>query len=107
MKLAIRIGSMQLWLSLLGAIIVLGGCQSESQWRAGPEFGSTVNEAVQAQLVNPNAPVGNQKVTTGLDGSAAKSSVDNYQKSFDVRVPTSSGVYPTGASFGTSAGAPK
>ena len=85
----------------------LFGCQSSALWNTGPNFGSAVNEVVQTQLANPNAPVGNPKVTSGMDGSSAKSSVDNYQKSFEVRVPTSSGVYPAGASYGTSSGAPK
>jgi hypothetical protein len=91
----------------IASCLVLSACQSEALWVGSPELGSSVNEAIQAQLVNPNAPVGNPKVSTGLDGSAAKSAVDNYQKSFEVKVPTSTGIYPAGASYGTSSGAPK
>lgn len=87
---------------LLASTLGLSACQTT--WDTPPDFGSTVNDAVQAQLVNPGAPVGNQKVTRGLDGSAAKGAVDNYQKSFEVRAPTSSGTYPTGATSGGSSG---
>jgi hypothetical protein len=82
--------------------MMLSACQSI--WDASPDFGSTVNDAVKDQLVNPNAPAGNKKVTTGLDGGAAKSAVDNYQKSFEVKVPTSIGTYPAGAATGSSSG---
>jgi hypothetical protein len=87
----------------MAVFMMLSACQSI--WDTSPEFGSTINGAIQDQLVNPNAPAGNKKVTTGLDGSAAKGAVDNYQKSFEVRVPTSSGTYPAGAAMGTSSGA--
>jgi hypothetical protein len=87
----------------MALLMLLSACQSI--WDASPEFGSTINGAIQDQLVNPNAPVGNKKVTTGLDGGAAKGAVDSYQKSFEVRVPTSSGTYPAGAAMGTSSGA--
>ena len=86
------------------AVLVTGLSACQSIWDTSPDFGGTVNGAVQNQLVNPNAPAGNQKVTTGLDGGAAKGAVDNYQKSFEVRTPTSSGTYPTGATMGTSSG---
>jgi hypothetical protein len=85
---------------IFGAAI--SGCQSI--WDTSPDFGSSVNDAVAAQLVNPNAPAGNQRVTTGLDGGAAKGAVDNYQKSFEVKTPTSTGTYPTGVTLGTSGG---
>jgi len=87
----------------MALLVMLSACQS--MWDEPPEFGSTVNGAIQDQLVNPKAPIGNKKVTTGLDGGAAKGAVDNYQKSFEVRVPTSSGTYPAGAAMGTSSGA--
>jgi len=87
----------------MAVFMMLSACQSI--WDTSPEFGSTINGAIQDQLVNPNAPVGNKKVTTGLDGGAAKGAVDSYQKSFEVRVPTSSGTYPAGAAMGTSSGA--
>ena len=86
----------------MACLMMLGACQSI--WDPSTEFGSTVNDAVKDQLVNPNAPVGNTKVTTGFDGGAAKGAVDNYQKSFEVRIPTSSGTYPAGATMGTSSG---
>lgn len=86
------------------SVLIMGLSACQSTWDTSPDFGGTVNDAVQSQRVNPNAPIGNQKVTTGLDGGAAKGAVDNYQKSFEVRTPTSSGTYPTGATMGTSSG---
>ena len=83
-------------------LLALAACQS--LWDTPPDYGTTVNNAIQAQLVNPNAPVGNKKVTTGLDGPAAKGAVDNYQKSFEIRLApaASSSVYTTVAPVGTS-----
>ncbi|MBU3628866.1 hypothetical protein [Polynucleobacter sp. AP-Reno-20A-A9] len=94
-------------LKILAVLVILTGltaCQTQAIWDTSPDFGGTVNGAVQSQLVNPNAPLDNKKVTTGLDGGAAKGAVDNYQKSFEVKAPTSSGTYPTGATMGTSSG---
>ena len=79
---------------------VLMACQSN--WSPEPDFGSSVTSAVKAQEVNPSAPDGNKKVTKGLDGPSAKAGIDNYQKSFEVKAPTSGGTYPTGATMGTS-----
>lgn len=89
--------------AVIGLLGLVTACQSI--WEPDPDFGSTVTGAIQAQSVNPDAPAGNKKVTKGLDGPSAKSGVDNYQKSFEVKVPTSSGTYPTGATMGTSSGA--
>ena len=74
----------------------------QSNWSPEPDFGSSVTSAVKAQEVNPSAPEGNKKVTKGLDGPSAKAGIDNYQKSFEVKAPTSGGTYPTGATMGTS-----
>lgn len=86
------------------AAITFGLTACQAMWDTSPDFGSSVNDAIKSQLVNPKAPLGNQQVTSGLDGSVAKSAVDNYQKSFEVRSPTSSGTYPTGATSGSSPG---
>ncbi len=95
----------RLMLKIMTAAVILTGLSAcQTTWDASPDFGETVNDAVQAQLVNPKAPVGNKKVTKGLDGSAAKSAVDNYQKSFEVRAPIGSSAYPTGSAVGTSSG---
>ncbi len=102
MKLHFDLKPMLKTLAVLAILSGLSACQTI--WDNSPDFGGTVNGAVQSQLVNPNAPLDNKKVTTGLDGGAAKGAVDNYQKSFEVKAPTSSGTYPTGATMGTSSG---
>lgn len=66
-------------LSLLVAVFMLAGCQG---WNTPPDFGDTVRQAVQAQQVNPNAPAGNPPHPSGMDGPAAKSTIDNYERGF-------------------------
>lgn len=60
--------------------VSLSACQS--YWEPEADFGSTVNGAIRAQAVNPDAPVGNPNAKAHMDGVAAKASVDNYQKSY-------------------------
>ena len=79
--------------ALAASALSLVGCQSN--WDAEPEFGSSVNGAIQAQAKNPDAPKGNTKVLTGLDGPAAKSAVDSYQKTFERKAPVQQ--YSTGS----------
>lgn len=67
------------WMGLL-VCGLLSGCQS--QWAPEPEFGSSVNQAVSAQFANPGAPATNAIPKAGMDGAAAKSTMDNYQNSF-------------------------
>lgn len=61
----------------------LTGCQS--YWDTDPSLGSSVNDAIRAQVANPNAPEVKQTSKSGMDGVAAKKSVDNYQQSFDAK----------------------
>jgi len=61
------------------AVLALAGCQG---WDTPPDFGDTVRQAARAQQVNPNAPAGNITPTTGMDGPAAKSTIDNYERGF-------------------------
>ena len=75
------------FMTIAGALIA--GCQS--YWNPEPDFGTSVNSAVRAQLVNPNAPVGNPNVNAHMDGVSAKKTVDNYQKSFDAPRTATSG----------------
>jgi hypothetical protein len=82
------------------ALLSLAACQS--YWDAHPDLGSSVNSAIQAQKVNPVAPEGNQKPTKGLDGPAAKASVDSYQRSFESK--GSSSTYPGGGALSPSSG---
>lgn len=67
------------WLALALVVVASTGCQG---WYTSPDFGETVRQAVQAQQVNPNAPVGNWAAPSGMDGPAAKSTIDNYDRSF-------------------------
>lgn len=74
---------------LIGAAALVG-CQS--YWDRDPQFGSSVNDAVKAQAVNPNAPqVNASRPKQGMDGVAAKKSIDNYDKSFDAKTPGTTG----------------
>lgn len=85
-----------------GATCLLSACQSH--WYPDSDLGSSVTNALNNQYTNPNAPLGNPIVTEGLDGVAAKSGVDNYQKSFEVKAPSSGGTYPASAPIGNSSG---
>lgn len=78
---------------------VLCGCQA--QWAPSADFGDSVNQAIRAQLSNPNAPLNNVEPKSGIDGVAAKASIDNYQNSFKRPVHnTGSGI--TGVTQGMS-----
>lgn len=89
-------------LSIFGAI-ALGMTACSPYWNAMPGYGEAVNGAIMAQAKNPDAPNGNPKSVAGLDGPAAKNSVDSYQKSF-IRTPppATGGGTLTGGSTGLS-----
>ena len=82
------------------AVILLSACQSN--WTVEPDFGSAVNDSIVSQQINPKAPIGNKKNTEGLDGAAAKASIDAYQKSFQTKPST--GNYPAGGALTPSTG---
>lgn len=65
--------------------VALGLTACQSYWDTDPQLGSSVNDAIRAQVANPNAPQVKQTSKPGMDGVAAKKSVDNYQKSFDAK----------------------
>ena len=88
------------FISTMIVLLSLSACQS--YWDAHPDLGSSVNSAIQAQKVNPAAPEGNPKPTKGLDGPAAKASVDSYQRSFETK--GSSSTYPGGGILSPSSG---
>ena len=88
------------FISTMIVLLALSACQS--YWDAHPDLGSSVNSAIQAQKVNPAAPEGNPKPTKGLDGPAAKASVDSYQRSFETK--SSGSTYPGGGSLSPSSG---
>ena len=72
--------------------LLLSGCQA--LWETSPDFGSSVKEAIRAQAVNPDQPAKSPRNPTGMDGPAAKASIDNYNYSFEQRPSTS----PSGTS---------
>ncbi len=83
-------------------IVTLTACQST--WYPEVDFGSSVNDAITNQVANKKAPEPVARNTMGMEGPAAKSSIDNYQKSFEA---SSSGmVYGSGGtgSFVSSGG---
>lgn len=65
--------------------LILGGCAS-SLWTHDAQFGQSVRQAAQSQLLDPSAPV-STPMRLGTDGVIAKSAVDRYQKSFEVLPP--------------------
>jgi len=85
-------------ISVLLTIAPLVACQSN--WYESPGFGNSVNDAVSAQAVNPNAPIGNKTPTRGLDGPAAKAGIDQYQRSYENK--TTTGNYPGSGASSTS-----
>ena len=60
---------------------LITACQSS--WYPEVGFGSSVNEAIAAQTVNKENPKEIKRETQGMDGPAAKASIDNYQRSFE------------------------
>ena len=74
------------------AILTLTACQST--WYSEVDFGSSVNNAITEQSANKNAPEPVARNSMGMEGIAAKSSIDNYHKSFEAS--------STGMTFGSS-----
>lgn len=66
-------------LAVMG-LLMLAGCQSG--WQPEANFGSSVQGAIRAQIVDPTAPDGNANKRAKMDGESAKKTVDSYQKSF-------------------------
>lgn len=71
-----------------GGPLLLTACAPTTP-RFDGQFGEAVNLARAQQTLDKDAPVKNaHKGSPGLDGRAAKSAVDNYQKSFKAPEPT-------------------
>lgn len=62
------------------AALVTAGCANPTPVEAN--FGNAVNRAKAAQVVDPDAP-SRARPQLQVDGAAAKSAVDQYQKSFE------------------------
>lgn len=82
--------------ALAGCLVTLTACQSN--WYPEVDFGSSVNQSIADQTANKNAPEPVARNTMGMEGPAAKSSIDNYQKSFEA---SSSGVVYGSGSTGS------
>jgi hypothetical protein len=84
---------LSLGLALAGGLL-LAGCQP--YWAEEPGFGDRVNAAVQQQTANPNNPSNSTaSAQKGMDGVAAKDSIDNYQKSFETKPGVGANAYPS------------
>lgn len=71
----------------LGAALLLAalaGCASPTP-RLDQQFGIAARSTMQQQILHPGVPA--SQSVAGLDGQAAKSAYDNYQKSFKEPVP--------------------
>ncbi|AXL53208.1 hypothetical protein DSC91_006520 [Paraburkholderia caffeinilytica] len=76
------------WAALIvPACVTLGGCMSSTPiWDA--HFGQAVKTVTQAQIIDPHAAEHAQSAP-GVDGKAAASAMDTYDKSFQQPVPQS------------------
>ena len=63
----------------LCAAALVSGCASHTP-HLDRQFGSAARAAAQQQVLNPATPT--TPLITGMDGKAAKSAYDNYQKSY-------------------------
>lgn len=67
-------------LAALCMLAILSGCAHDYATEAS--FGRSVSEAVARQSLNPNGTI-QDGVTPGMDGFAAKASIDRYQAGFE------------------------
>lgn len=84
------------------AALLAAGC-AENRYREEEGFGDAVRAAKARQIINPDASR-NTARPDGMDGPSAKSTVDRYQKSFEIPPPPVN-VFTIGVGSGTSAGA--
>ena len=68
----------------IAATVLLAGCVSNTPQR-DRSFGLAAKDTLRLQIVRPTPP--GSQTAPGLDGQAAKSAYDNYQKSFKDPVP--------------------
>lgn len=65
-------------------LALLAGCASNAP-RLDRQFGAAARDTLRQQIIDPAPP--RSLTTPVLDGQAAKSAYDNYQKSFKDPVP--------------------
>ena len=68
----------------LALLAIVGGCASNSS-RLDSQFGVASRTMLHQQIINPAVPA--SQSVAGVDGQAAKSAYDHYQKSFKEPVP--------------------
>jgi len=71
------------------AVVVLAGCASTTP-RMDEKFGEALNKAKAQQIINPDASQNTDPVA-GVDGQAAKASIDNYHKAYQSPTAAPSG----------------
>jgi hypothetical protein len=74
-------------LTRMGAAMLLAslaGCASNTP-HLDSQFGVAARSTLQQQILHPGVPA--SQAVAGVDGQAAKSAYDNYQKSFKDPVP--------------------
>lgn len=71
-------------MTLLVLLAALAGCASRSPHN-DRQFGVAARTSVQQQILHPGVP--SSQSVAGMDGAAAKSAYDNYQKSYKDPVP--------------------
>jgi hypothetical protein len=67
------------------AACALSAC-AEAPTRTDQMFGEAVRAATASQIIDPDASQ-NRKAPAGMEGAAARSTVDRYQKSFEAPLP--------------------
>ncbi len=72
------------------AVGVLAGCTATTTPRYDEKFGEAANMAKAQQVINPDASQSRNPVK-GIDGQAAKSSMDNYHKAYESPTAAPSG----------------
>ena len=76
----VRLQRLSLKLLAASAACLLSACaQTTPQWDAN--FGNSVRTAFAQQIINPDASQ-NPDPVSGMDGRAARETMDRYQKSF-------------------------
>jgi hypothetical protein len=86
---------------LFGLVVlsVLAGCASNTPI-LDQHFGDAVNAAKAQQTLNPEASQ-NKDPVAGIDGVAAKATIDRYQKSFE-QPPATTNIFNIGVGTGGS-----
>lgn len=79
-----RLYALPLQASLLASLLALSACSSTP--RADAVFGDQVRIAVAQQTMHPDAAM-NKDPVVGIDGRAARESLDRYHKSFKEPAP--------------------